>query len=405
MPSTKSSAGTDPARALGLAALALLAVRAALLPLVPLTDPTESRYAMTAVLMADSGDWTSPRVFVDGAPVVYWGKPPLHFWLTAACVRLLGVHVWVVRLPAFLLGLLTIWLTWRLGRAWWGPRAGRIAAAVLATSALFLGHAGASTLDMTLTAAVTAALADGWLALRRRNRAAGLRAALWLALGFLAKGPVALVLVGLPVLVWTALRRDPRPLRRLPWLAGALLFVLLAAPWFLLAERATPGFLSYFFLSENLGRFLHASYGDRYGVGHRHAFGLIWPVLVLSFLPWSAGLIASLWSECRAGRLARRLRADSPLAYALGWALAAPLLFTFAPSWLPAYLVPAMPGLALVAARLAAPGSERLVTRVVWLVAVVALLAGVLSPTFVHPRIRPGSPDPDSIRFAQRTGV
>lgn len=359
---------------------------------------------MTGAMMAESGDWVTPRVYREGRPVPYWGKPPLHFWATAASIRALGRTAVAARLPAFLAALFTCWLTWRLGLRWWGRGAAGASLLVLTTTGLFIVGAGASMTDMTLTACLTLAMTHIALSLETREAGlrarAGLVAAAFLALGFLTKGPVALALAALPLLAWFALTGRWRDAGHLPWIAGIAIFAAVAAPWFLLAERATPGFLRYFFVNENLLRFLSRSYGDLYGAGHAHVRGLIWPTLVLCFLPWSLPLLARVRALARAGRLAATLRADPRLLYALCWGLAPAVLFTIARQWLPAYLLPGLPGLALATVRLGAVPRRRPALLIAGGIAVLMLVTALAAPRFIPRKDGPGRPVPDSVRFS-----
>ncbi len=121
-----------------------------------------------------------------------------------------------------------------------------------------------------------------------------------LAGGFLTKGPVAIVLFGLPVLLWTAFRKRWRLLARHAWRTGIPLFALLVVPWFVLAEMRNPGFLHYFFVNENLLRFLRPEYGDLYGTGHPFPRGSAVLMFVIAAIPWSLVAIR------RAGTAPRR---------------------------------------------------------------------------------------------------
>ncbi len=330
-----------------LAVAGILVLRGALLGIPALTDPTESRYATIAMQMADSGDWVTPRLWLKGELVPYWGKPPLHFWLTAASFKAFGLSAWAARLPSFLAGVLTVALTGWIGFRIWDAAAGGAAALILASALLFYPYLGGTIIDMTLAMTVGFALLTFAACLNHRSRRPGLAAFAFLALGFLTKGPVAIALVGLPLVLWLALTRRWRDLVRVPWLGGALLFAILTVPWFAAAERATPGFLRYFFVNENFGRFLSHNYGDLYGAGHRYPYGTIWPALFACFLPWSTVLVWVLW---RKGSAVRR---DPWLVFALCWGLGPAILFTVGRQWLPAYLLPGLPGLALATARLA----------------------------------------------------
>ena len=78
----------------------VVVVRLATLPAYPLLDPTESRYAEIARKMLETGNWLVPQVDY-GVP--FWGKPPLSMWLSAAAMAVLGVNEFAARLPSFLL--------------------------------------------------------------------------------------------------------------------------------------------------------------------------------------------------------------------------------------------------------------------------------------------------------------
>ena len=314
----------------------LLALRALLLPALPITDPTESRYAMIAVRMHDSGDWVTPRVTVRGEVVPYMGKPPLHFWITTICMDLFGPSASTARLPSLISGSIAALAVFRF--------AGPLAALILISSGLFWLCLGASIVDMTLAACVTVAMTSFAGFTRDGNRGSGILFFAALGLGFLTKGPIAVALVALPLLLWAGFTGRWRDLIRLPWSAGIILVPLIVVPWFLLAERANPGLIRYFILNENLGRFFLKDYGDLYGAGHRQPFGAIWPVLLIGFLPWCIPLLMRL-------RL-QNLRTDPWLLFAVLWGITPALIFTIARQWLPAYVLPGFPGLAAATAML-----------------------------------------------------
>lgn len=114
-----------------------------------------------------------------------------------------------------------------------------------------------------------------------------------LAIGLLAKGPVALVLAGLPIVLWTAITGNVGSAwRALPWLRGSLLMLALSVPWYLLAERHTPGFLNYFLIGEHWRRFTEPGWaGDRYGSAHAMPRGTIWLYALAACLPWTVVLM------------------------------------------------------------------------------------------------------------------
>ncbi|WP_298235645.1 glycosyltransferase family 39 protein [uncultured Azohydromonas sp.] len=339
-----------PGLALLLAALAL--ARLAAMVLLPLMDTTEARYGEIGRKMAELGDWITPW-HAEGVP--FWGKPPLSFWLTAGSFRLLGVNELAARLPHFLCAALIAALAWDLGRRR-DARTAWLALAVLVGSVLFWVSAGAVMTDGALVLGTTLCLHAFWLALHAPEDAIRTRAG-WLffvglALGLLAKGPLALVLAGAPLLLWTALmRRWRRVWQSLPWLRGAVLTLVLALPWYGLAERRTPGFLAYFIMGEHWHRFVTPGWqGDLYGTAHRYAPGTIWLFAAAALLPWTLLLPLAAWRGRGQPVQSRAADAREWDAYLLLWALVPLLFFTPARNIIWTYPLPALPAVALLIA-------------------------------------------------------
>ncbi len=354
---------------------ALLLLRLATLGLPPLFDKTEGRYAEIGREMADSGDWITPTLH-GGEP--FWGKPPLHFWGTALSIRLFGLSEWAARLPSFLAAIGILLIVWRAGREAAGAEAAKGAVVLLAGSALFFLLSGAVLIDVTFTLAVTGASGSFLLFARdRKRRGAGLVFYLFLALGLLAKGPVVLPLVFLPILVRSVIRKSAADLFALPWLPGAAIILLVAAPWFLLAERKTPGFANYFFIHEHVLRFLRKEYGDLYGHGHVSPYGLVWILGFVSFLPWSPAVLRLALGHRRARSPAAGEDGGADLAYLWLWSLSPLLFFTFSRSLSLPYVFPALPPLAILLGRGLARGEWK-GPRASLLFSGLLLIAGVI---------------------------
>lgn len=337
-------------------ALALLGVvRLATLPLVPLVDRSESRYAEMGRVMVATANWLTPQL-APGDP--YWGKPPLHFWATAASLTALGTSEFAARLPSWLGALVVLATTWRMARR--GAAAAALACLVLASSLLFYTLAAQVSLDLTLAVCTTAALAGWCLARREPERAGRWHALAFFALGagLLAKGPVALALFAVTLALACAATRDLRWLRGVPWAPGVALMAAVCVPWYLAAERATPGFLDYFVVRENFLRFLVEEYGDRYGHGHTWPFGTIWLMAWLALLPWSPLVSLLLWRARGSGALAR-LRADPERAFWWAASLAPLVFFTPSRNVVVTYVLPALPPIAwLLADSLTPSGAQ-----------------------------------------------
>src|SRR5690606_21406355 len=91
-----------------------------------------------------------------------------------------------------------------------------------------------------------------------------------MSIGLLAKGPLALVLIGGASLAWALWAPEGRKaLKAQPWSAGLALMLAISLPWYVAAELKTPGFLRYFLVGEHFLRFVDAGWtGDRYGTAH-----------------------------------------------------------------------------------------------------------------------------------------
>lgn len=380
-----------------LAALLLLGLARLLsLAFYPLMDMTEARYADIARRMAESGDWVT--LWLDDMRS-FWGKPALSFWATAAGLKLFGVSAWGARVPHFLLGLGVAATLWWQARAQ-SPRLAWHAVALLAGSLLFLLSAGAVMTDMALVLGTTLAMCGFWWRIGGRSGRDGLAAsaALFggLAIGLLAKGPLALVLCSVPIVGWVLWQRQwTQAWRAVPWIRGFAVVLLLVLPWYLLAEQRSPGFLHYFIVGEHIDRFLVRGWtGDLYSNAHGMPRGMVWLYALAAALPWALVLpLAAL-----AGGLQRSHVLPVPQRrYLLLWVLWPCVFFSLAGNILWTYVLPSMPALALLCAGWTAAAAraqrvDRLLAAVLVLLALAipaALVAGHQSGKFERHSLQP----------------
>lgn len=307
---------------------------------LPLTDPTEARYAEIARKMVETGNWITPQ-FDYGVP--FWAKPPLHTWLSAAGIAAFGPTPFAARLGILLAGIATLLILWRWALTLTDRQTAAIAVLVTASGLLFFGASAFVMTDMAMTLGITACMAGFYGGLVGPRRW-GWLFFLGLAIGLLAKGPVATVLSLAPITAWMIWRGGWRDLGRLPWLGGLALVTALVVPWYVAAEIATPGFLHYFLIGEHIQRFLQPGWtGDLYGSGRAHPKGTIWIYWLIAALPWSLFLPALIW------RLRRGVPQSNGLyLYLLLFALAPLGLFTPAANVLLAYVLPGLPAAALL---------------------------------------------------------
>lgn len=331
---------------------AVIIFRLACMAWLPLMDTTEARYAEIGRKMLASGDWITP--WHDNQP--FWGKPPLSFWLTSLSFTLFGVNEFAGRLPHFLCLVFVGWLCWTMSDKRSRSEA-LLTVALLAGASLFFVSAGAVMTDEALVVGTTLAMRGFWLHLQRSEGTSGRyqwQMFLGIAIGLLAKGPLAVVLVFLPVLAWTlATRQFGRVWQEFAWLRGMLVALLLAAPWYVAAELKTPGFLEYFIAGEHWHRFVTPGWkGDLYGNAHRFPPGTIWLFALAATMPWSLLLPVAYarWRRMdgpveQSGPQERRWRT-----YLACWSLAPLLFFTPARNIIWTYVLPALPAMSLLAA-------------------------------------------------------
>jgi 4-amino-4-deoxy-L-arabinose transferase-like glycosyltransferase len=325
--------------------------RLACMAWVPLMDTTEARYAEIGRKMLASGDWTTPWL----GSLPFWGKPPLSFWLTATSFMLFGINEFAARLPHFLCLVVVAWLCWTLAarrsrsEAW-------MTVAMLAGAALFFVSAGAVMTDAALTVGTTLAMRGFWLHVSRPAGTDGRyqwQLFLGLSIGLLAKGPLAVVLLAMPVLAWSlATRRSGDVWRDIAWIRGLLAALLLAAPWYIAAEVKTPGFLEYFIAGEHWHRFVTPGWkGDLYGHAHEFPLGTIWVFAMAATMPWSI-LLPVAWARWPRG--GARSPGDEQernwRLYLACCSLAPIVFFTLARNIIWTYALPALPAFALLAA-------------------------------------------------------
>ena len=271
----------------------LLAARLAVMTVTPVFDPSESRYAVLAANMADSGDFVMPQFTHEGRRQSFQGKPPLLFQMGGVACKALGRSELAVRLPSFLAFALLLVIVFRTVKKIKDDESACAAVAATAGSTALYAIAGFCMTDMLLVLSVAGAILLYLQHAQGASRWAGYGVFALLGMGMLVKGPIAVALFGLSVLVWTALDKRGRALRTLPWFGGILLFLAIAVPWYALMTIRDPGFPRYFFINENLLRFLVHDYGDRYGAGRETFRGMAAVWFVVSTLPWCLFVIRS----------------------------------------------------------------------------------------------------------------
>jgi len=340
-----------PVSRLLLVALALAAIAIGIDNMArPLANPDEGRYSEISREMAESGDWVTPHL--NG--IKYFEKPPLQYWASALAFRVFGENEYTARLYIALAGFGTIALLGVIGKRLWGWDMALASMIALACSPYFMALGGIVTLDMGLTLWTTLTLVAFLGAEGARDRPATQRRWMlfaWaaMALAVLSKGLVGIIFAGAAVFIVIVLRRDLKVLDRLHLIPGLLIFLAIAAPWFVAVSMANEEFAQFFFIHEHFARFLTRT--------HRRVEPAWYflPIVGAGFLLWMFALPAAIvraWRE-EAGK------DFQPLRIALLWAAFVVLFFSASGSKLPTYVLPAFPPLALVLGRYLQLAPER----------------------------------------------
>ncbi|HZT23406.1 MAG TPA: glycosyltransferase family 39 protein [Verrucomicrobiae bacterium] len=315
-----------------------------------LNEPDEGRYAEIAREMLETGDWLVPHLWY----LPHLDKPPMTYWLVAVSMKLFGQNEWAVRLPLALAGLGGVGAAFLLGRSLGGRRVAVWSALLLQSSLLYFVMARMLTTDIFLTAFNTWAMYCFWRswtgsdpANRRTPTAARF---LWpgagwvfVALGFLTKGPIALAI---PVVSFAALAVFRRPacpfFSGAGFLAGFALFLILTAPWFLIVFQRVPDAAQYMILGQAAGHLLGTTIKNRTG-----SFFYFFGILAFGLVPWTV-LLGWLWRK----NFWRRLDGKSKDGWLWlnVWAVFTFALFSLSHAKLPAYILPIFPALAVLLA-------------------------------------------------------
>jgi 4-amino-4-deoxy-L-arabinose transferase-like glycosyltransferase len=301
----------------------------------PLFDVDEGAFSEATMEMFQRGDFLS--TYLNGAP--RYDKPILVYWLQAASVALLGPSEWAFRLPSALCAALWAWLTYLFARRWYGEERALFAAVLLATSLGVTIIGRAATADALLNMLLAAAMFAAWLylATARRRWLYATHAAI--ALGVLAKGPIAILVPGAATFLFCFFKRDLRSWWKalFDWRA-LLLFFAIAAPWYaVILAREGRAFIDGFFLKHNIARFGGPLQG------HGGSLLYYFPVVLLLSLPFSA-LIFPVAARVRT------LWRDDLQSYLLLWFAFVFVFFSLSGTKLPHYLLYGYTPLALLMA-------------------------------------------------------
>jgi 4-amino-4-deoxy-L-arabinose transferase-like glycosyltransferase len=366
-----------------------------------LMDDVDAVQAQIARNMVTSGDWVTARL--DG--IVYLEKSPLIYWLIAISYKIFGFFDWASRIPVALSSVALAVLTAAFGTWAYGRRAGFYAGLCISTCIGLFLFTRILIPDVMLTATMALSM---WAFLRaldeeeRHPRFWAFVLAASFGVGLLWKSAIAVVFPAAAALIYLLLTRQlfsREVWRRLrPW-SGLCVILIVAAPWHVLAALRNPpyfdltfrsvpgeyhGFLWFYFMNEQVLRFLNLRYPRDYNTVPRIYF---WLFHLIWLFPWSVYLPAVL-AQAKAPAKSRAARTRLLCFCWTGFIL---VFFTFSTTQ-EYYSMPCYPALALLLGSAMAAGGDwvRRGTRVLAAITACAALAAVLILVAVRHVPNPG---------------
>lgn len=348
---------------------------------VPLTDVDEGAFAEASREMLTRGDFISPWLL--DAP--RFDKPALIHWLQIAAMQVFGVNAFAARLPSALAGLWWCWIIvrWTHEAAKWvnvSAQSSQFALVIAVTSIALPVMSRVSTADAVLNAFLVTTLYLLWRALLASEVVTLKKytryAAIFIGLGLLTKGPIAILVPAGASLFALILRRSLYK----NWLKIAfdptawLIVLVIALPWYILQYQAQGmPFIEGFFGKHNLGRYT----GTMLGFSGGFWYYPMW--MLVSLLPWIPMLFRSLSRVAQEQQSVLR----NP-ALGLMWAipLFVLLFFSFSSTKLPHYGFYGLSGLFVLMAMTAGKAHQEqspLLADRIWL----GLLLFVFAFTFI----------------------
>jgi hypothetical protein len=331
-----------------------------------LMDDVDSVQAQISRTMLPSGDWVTARI--DG--VSYLEKPPLYYWMIAGVFRALGVHDWAARIPGVLSAIALSLLTCAFGIWSFGKRAGFYAGLCVPTCVGLFLFTRILIPDVILVLTTTLAM---WAFLRAldpeephpRTWAAVMAASI--GTGLLLKSLIAVLFPVAAAMIYLGITRQLfswSVWKRLRPFSGLAIGAIIAVPWhvvatlrnppyFALTMRSLPGeyhgFLWFYFINEQLLRFLNMRYPRDYATVPRFYF---WVLHLVWLFPWSVYFPAVVKLSFRPVDRAGRTRL-----LALCWIGFLLVFFTFSTTQ-EYYSMPCYPALALLLGSAMAEGGD-----------------------------------------------
>jgi 4-amino-4-deoxy-L-arabinose transferase-like glycosyltransferase len=297
---------------------------------VPLFDRDEGAFSEATREMFERGDYIS--TYLNSHP--RYDKPILFYWFQAISILLFGLNEFALRFPSAIFTAVWALSIYCFSCRYLDKITARAAFIVMTTSLWIIIIGRAAIADALLNLTITLSLFNIFHYYKRPQKKYIYGSYLWMALGFLTKGPVAIIIASATGLLFFTLKR-----RLIPWLKfmldplGILTFIALAAPWYIIQFlKEGPSFIDGFFFKHNINRYLSSM------EGHGGLFFYYLPILLLILLPYSPLFMRTIVFNLKILRLKSKCNDDVNL-FLLIWFLFVLVFFSLAGTKLPHYIV------------------------------------------------------------------
>jgi 4-amino-4-deoxy-L-arabinose transferase-like glycosyltransferase len=293
-----------------------------------LKEPDEGRYAEIPREMNELHDYVVPHLNY----VRYFEKPPLLYWTTAASFKLFGTNEWAFRFPNALSAFLCVIFLYFFIRRWFNEQMAFLSSIILITSFSFLAMARIVTTDMLFTMCLFLSLLLFYGYYREKKPFFIYLFYVAIAAATLAKGPVALILMGGTILIFLFTERNFRFIMEMKLIKGLAIYLTITLPWIIAISLREKEFLYFFFMDQHILRFLTSK--------HKRSGPIYYflPVLFGGMFPWSIFIpraIANTWK-------------NKELRLMLIWVFVVFAFFSVSGSKLPPYILPLFPPIAII---------------------------------------------------------
>ena len=324
----------------------------------PIFGVDEGRYAQASMNMLNSNNWLMPSV--DGLPRLE--KPIFFYWEQIISFITFGKTEFAARLPSILSATGMVYLAYILGAIQGTPI---IAALILMSSLAINVFAKVAMTDMSLAFFISGSLSFFFLSYFHKIKANHIFnrqnintriyfyiCAVFLALGFLCKGPIAVALPGLVITIFLLKEKELLSFfvnKKFDTLPFFIVFLIIVFPWYILIHLETNGeFTQSFFMRDNVGRFLSPLNS------HSEPIWFYIPVILAATFPWAFFIPQAIFSDNANTKMSRVNITDhtnSLRSFALIWAFSFFIFFSLAQTKLITYIIPIILPLILLIAK------------------------------------------------------